>query len=154
MVISAPPRANLSAAIAIDCKPGRAEAIDRHGAGSHRKTCANRRRASDVHALLRFRHGATHDHVFNFSASSPGTRARASLITAAPISSGRVFLNVPLGLCQLPCELLIRLLRLSWLSSNVPGLAVLMSCKAHVFPAASTCLRLSLRPKYSRHQPR
>src|SRR5438034_4730693 len=30
-------------------------------------------------------------------AARPGTRAIASLITAAPISSGRVFLKVPLG---------------------------------------------------------
>jgi hypothetical protein len=29
--------------------------------------------------------------------SSPGTRATASLITAAPISSGRVVRNVPFG---------------------------------------------------------
>jgi hypothetical protein len=31
------------------------------------------------------------------AASSPGTRASASLITAPPISSGRVFRKVPFG---------------------------------------------------------
>ena len=53
------------AAIAIACRPGRAEAVDRRAGDRRRQPGADGGHAGDVHPLLTFRVAAADDHVFD-----------------------------------------------------------------------------------------
>ena len=86
-----------SAAIAIDCKPDeqkRLIVIALVSTGSPARMAAARATFIPCSAS-----GIAHPMITSSisDASRPGTRASASLITAPPISSGRVFRNVPFG---------------------------------------------------------
>src|SRR6266576_3747654 len=94
---SALPVLILSAAIAIDCKPDeqkRLIVMALVSTGSPARIAAARATFIPCSAS-----GIAQPMITSsISATlSPGTRLAASLITAAPISSGRVFLNVPFG---------------------------------------------------------
>src|ERR1044072_2095156 len=96
-ITSAPPLLMRSAAIAIDCKPDeqkRLIVIALVSTGKPARIAAARATFIPCSAS-----GIAHPMITSSicEASSPGTRASASLITDAPISSGRVFLNVPFG---------------------------------------------------------
>src|SRR5215218_5416818 len=96
-ITSAPPLLILSAAIAIDCNPDeqkRLIVIALVSTGKPARIAAARATFIPCSAS-----GIAHPMITSSisEVSKPGTRATASLITAAPISSGRVVRSVPFG---------------------------------------------------------
>src|SRR6185436_3651489 len=96
-ITSAPPLLMRSAAIAIDCRPDeqkRLIVIALVSTGRPARIAAARATFIPCSAS-----GIAQPMMTSSisESSRPGTRLAASLITAAPISSGRVFLNVPFG---------------------------------------------------------
>src|ERR1044071_6366864 len=96
-ITSAPPLLMRSAAIAIDCKPDeqkRLIVIALVSTGKPARIAAARATFIPCSAS-----GIAHPMITSSISEvcKPGTRATASLITAAPISSGRVVRNVPFG---------------------------------------------------------
>src|SRR6266542_3565508 len=96
-IVSAPPPLIRSAAMAIDCKPDeqkRLIVIALVSTGRPALMAAARATFMPCSAS-----GMAHPMITSSisAISSPGTRALASLIAAAPVTSGRVFLNVPFG---------------------------------------------------------
>ncbi len=57
---------------------GGAEAVDGHGGGADRQAGAQGRDAGDIHSLLRLRHGAAEDHVFNLVAVKLGQAGKSA----------------------------------------------------------------------------
>ena len=61
------------------------------------QTRAETRNSGDIHSLLSLGHCASQSHIFDFGGSRPGVCFKHSCKTAAAVSSGRVYRNVPFG---------------------------------------------------------